>query len=174
MDIFKKGQKGFKCTPNTPEEIVEILLKNIKISETGCWEYQGKLKDDGYVSCSYRRRIQNGHRLVYQVCISPIRENMCICHRCDNRKCINPAHLFQGTIADNIHDSVVKKRHICFRKDLLEIPDLDEKEIVEIINMVLKGFYRKRITEKFNISKNQIRAIMGSKKYRHLMPHYYR
>jgi len=50
------------------------------------------------------------HRYAWAVANGPIPDGMCVCHRCDVRLCVNPAHMFIGTQADNMRDMVQKGR----------------------------------------------------------------
>lgn len=84
----------------------------VRVPDLGpCWEWDGNRTPKGYGQCSIgNRRTRGAHRVSYEVNVGPISPGMVICHRCDNPPCINPAHLFQGTHADNFADMFAKGR----------------------------------------------------------------
>ena len=95
---------------------------------TGCMEWQRCLHRDGYGKVCYQGKAQWAHRVAWQVWRGEIPNGMHVLHRCDNRKCINPDHLFIGTNEDNISDCAAKGRGaICIPK----IPASAAREICD-------------------------------------------
>ncbi len=76
-----------------------------------CWENTSHYKDSyGYPYIRRNGKKSNISRYVWRLRFDPIPRGMCICHKCDNPKCINPEHLFLGTHKDNSQDMARKGR----------------------------------------------------------------
>lgn len=74
-----------------------------------CWVWNGSKSNKGYGTIRYGGRRVGAHRYAYTWKNGPAGD-LFVCHRCDNRSCVNPEHFFLGTNSDNMRDKVSKSR----------------------------------------------------------------
>ena len=90
----------------------DAFLERIEIvSESGCWVWLGVLTEYGYGRFKPTGgKLVRAHRYAYEVFVGPIPAGMDVCHSCDVRCCVNPAHLWLGSRGDNNRDREAKGR----------------------------------------------------------------
>lgn len=80
-----------------------------------CWEWTAGKDSKGYGGFNICHTAFAAHRVSFVLYKGPLEDNgsyhgSCVCHRCDNPGCVNPSHLFKGTVLDNARDSSKKDR----------------------------------------------------------------
>lgn len=93
------------------------MLANVTVVETGCMEWLGTVNNLGYGMVSFQkapgkanRTSTTAHRKFYELTHGELPAGVQVNHKCDNRRCINPDHMFIGTQTDNIRDMMAKGR----------------------------------------------------------------
>lgn len=147
---------------------VRFMAKVVK-HDNGCWVWTGGTARKGYGSFtpSTGKHVQ-AHRFSWELHHGPIphgdgHHGTCVLHRCDNPPCVNPDHLFLGTIADNIADKVAKDRHT--RGETHRNSKYSDDIIRQV--RVATGLQRE-IADRFGMSQSRVSVIRGKKAWAHV------
>ena len=133
---------------------IQRIERRRTITKTGCWESDlAPTKPYAYVKIDGKH--QAVHRYVWEHYNGAIPEGLCACHKCDNRRCHNPEHIFLGTYQDNMDDMVKKGRHVVAMK-----PTIDYKAVQKYAQSA--EYSQKEIAKHFGIDQTSVSKILSA------------
>lgn len=157
------------------EELLEDFWSRVEKLPNGCWEWtagkNGKNvgRDYGIVWAGGKKK---AHRFSYELANGTVPKGFYVCHRCDNPRCVNPAHLFAGTAKQNTAD--------CIQKGRLNRPRGERQHAAVLTAEIVKQI-RSRYTPRskrngcaamaseFGVSKSLIHAIHNRRIWKHVI-----
>ena len=154
--------KGIKIPAN------ERFLKFFDIStKQNCWEWKGSRHKFGYGYFYDGKKITTGHRFSYLYYKGNIPKGLYVCHKCDNPSCVNPSHLFLGTIQDNLRDMYIKGRdvHVVGEKNGKSKLTVNIIKIIRKLNRSHK-FSNRHIARMFGVGHSCINNIVNGKTWK--------
>lgn len=190
--------QGIKKLPDVITEKQEARFHR-KVDRSGgpdaCWPWLG-WHQGGYGTVKINKVAYRAHRVAFRLGNKTQPTDLCVCHRCDNPICCNPAHLFVGMITENISDMVRKNRHghgashssvtriecrprgadhywvrhpeVVKRGEDHAMHVLTEEQVTEIRRLYAAGVSRKQLRLMFSVSKGNIAFIVTRGTWKHL------
>jgi predicted XRE-type DNA-binding protein len=129
--------------------------------EDDCWNWVRRLSEDGYGQYTFHGSSQIASRVSYFIHHGPFEKKLFVCHSCDNRKCVNPNHLWLGTHQDNMDDMVNKKRSISHKGENNLTAKLKKEDIVKIRELFAQNsFTQRELAVIYNVSASNISIIV--------------
>lgn len=153
-------------------KLKERFERAYKVEASGCWIWKQAISRNGYGRIGLNYKNLYAHRVSYELNIGAIPNKLSVLHKCDNRKCVNPEHLFLGTQKDNIQDMIKKQRGCNGEKQgNSKLTAADVKCIRESywVSSNKRNSNLKELSEKFGISKPHICALIKGIRWKHLL-----
>jgi len=95
--------------PKSKQTLQEGYNKFVIRNADGCWDWKGCIpKNPGYGQFRHGMKLERAHRASWIIHFGEISKDMFVLHKCDNKRCSNPEHLFLGNMKDNNLDAFNK------------------------------------------------------------------
>jgi len=138
-----------------------------KVDKTGdCWLWTGITNNKGYGMIGVERKHVLAHRFSLSLILGKMPDKQ-VLHKCDNPRCVNPDHLWEGTIQDNCRDKIAKGRHVwgsrSFNTTLTEADVAEIKRLLKTTNL-----FQREIAERLNTTTAVVCAINLGKTWKHV------
>ena len=138
-----------------------------------CWEWTAALSASGYGKFYVKGdAVRPAHRVSYEMHTGKKIGDLCVCHRCDNRTCVNPSHLYLGTRADNNRDTRERGRWNPEARGKLGSQNvkakLTDEDAIIVAELYNNGAPLKSIAARFEVNSSTIQRIVYGLGWKHL------
>ncbi|MEP6516138.1 helix-turn-helix domain-containing protein [Microcoleus vaginatus] len=180
QDRFKKGRIKDVGSTSAPKPQKQLRGQEIipgiraQIQPNGCMICTLAKRSDGYAIKATRingkTKSLYAHRLVLEhKLVRPVKPGYFACHSCDDRGCVNPDHLWEGTPADNSRDAIEKNRFPFVPGKICPNRKLKAEQVQQIRYLLSEGISKAKIARTFAISRSQIILLARGEIYRDLL-----
>lgn len=157
---------SIKCKGLASRKTVDDFWSLVKKTKK-CWIWGGTLfTKTGYGDCRIGNRRISAHRLSYELANGKIPDGLCVCHHCDNRKCVRPSHLFVGSRGDNNRDAAKKGKSA--RGEQHGMSKLKESDVLDIRRRLRNGESGLKISAFYAVASTLISSIKNRHTWRHI------
>lgn len=165
--VFKPTHSQMKCCSESCRFWINV---GVSADPDACWPWTKYIGEHGYgtLTGDGQRGGMLTHRFAYRVVNGEIPEGMLVCHRCDNRPCCNPNHLFVGTYMDNVVDMKQKGRERKSHGEDHSKAILTEKEVRQIRLLRDMGLTITKISEIVEHPFGRVRAVFNNVTWKHV------
>ena len=132
----------------------ERFIEKVKEVESGCHEWQSTMHRDGYGKFWLDGKTTAAHRVSYMIANGSIPYKKLVLLKCDNRKCVNPQHLYAGTHSQNVRDKIERF------KGMWGSMKITFEQVLEIRKLHQSGVTQTKIAKIFDIHQTQISRIV--------------
>lgn len=139
---------------------------------SGCWLWEAGLDSSGYGNFCYKGRSLGAHRVSYLHYVGEVPEGLQVLHSCDTRCCVNPNHLFTGSLQDNMEDRNNKGRQARLKGSSNGFSKLNEDQVIDIFTRY--NGVDNTITslgKEYGVHKSTIYLILNGRNWGHLTKH---
>jgi predicted transcriptional regulator len=162
---------GWRLENKSEKEIQQryIAKFNKKISKTDtCWLWKGYIDNLGYGRIHIYGKTEKAHRASFIFFKKKKIDGLCVLHKCDNRSCVNPKHLFLGTQLDNIKDMVNKKRNNTAKGEANYSATINSNDAIKIKTLLKSGMSCTEIAKFLNVKRSTVYLIKYNKSWNHI------
>ena len=162
---MKKTQTNF-------QKFLEII--NAESYPTECIEWWGGKNSHGYGMVTFMMRPglegrMYVHRLALEISIGrQLEDGLLALHKCDNRVCFNPDHLYEGNQSQNVQDSHDRNRRASRKGSKHPLSKLTEKDVAQMILMSKDGCLQKTIASVYGIRQQTVSRIIRGERWTHV------
>jgi hypothetical protein len=141
--------------------LARFMAKVVKGDE--CWEWKASLDSSGYGWFFVRGKMMRAHRIAWTIANGEIPDGLQVLHHCDNRRCVNPAHLFLGNNDDNIRDRMSKGRLSGAKGERNGRAKLTEADVATIRLWLAMGHSQTAIASAYGVRQQTISWLASGK-----------
>lgn len=162
--LRKDGKMGNCLRARTDEEAKAFFWANVDKTDK-CWLWRGSVTTDGYGRYMYQKKGYSTHRLSWWLHHGELPPSMDVLHTCDNRLCINPAHLYLGTDVENARDCIARGRA---NKPKGEQHPRAKLNTAKVIAIRASNLPDKPLAKSYGVAPSLIYAVRARRIWRHV------
>ena len=133
-----------------------------------CWLFMGCIAGRGYGGIQQGGKMLLAHRAAFELANGPIPAGTFICHTCDNRRCVNPAHLYAGTPQQNMDDKVARGRQSYLSGESNGCAKLTTGQVLAIRTARAGGAKQRELAAIYGVGQTQISKICIGKRWKQI------